>query len=67
MFYNTGIATYVWVLFNRKPEHRQGKVQLIDATEWYGKLRKNLGKKNCELTPADTKEVANNYSHTFKK
>ena len=35
LFYNTGIATYIWVLSNRKPEHRQGKVQLIDATEWY--------------------------------
>ena len=49
MFYNTGIATYVWVLTNRKPEHRRGKVQLIDATKWYRPLRKNLGKKNCEL------------------
>ncbi|MCP4308847.1 MAG: SAM-dependent DNA methyltransferase [bacterium] len=53
MFYNTGIATYVWVLTNRKPEHRRGKVQLIDATEWYQPLRKNLGKKNCELGEDD--------------
>lgn len=52
MFYNTGIATYVWVLTNRKPERRRGKVQLIDATTWFRPLRKNLGKKNCEL--ADT-------------
>ncbi|GHO72602.1 hypothetical protein KSD_03730 [Ktedonobacter sp. SOSP1-85] len=53
MFYNTGIATYIWVLSNRKPEHRRGKVQLIDASseKYYRKLRKNLGKKNCELTP----------------
>ena len=50
MFYNTGIATYVWVLTNRKPAHRRGRVQLIDATEWYRPLRKNLGKKNCELS-----------------
>lgn len=50
MFFNTGIATYVWVLTNRKPEARKGKVQLIDATGWFGPLRKNLGKKNCELT-----------------
>lgn len=50
MFYNTGIATYVWVLTNRKPAHRQGKVQLIDATEWFKPLPKNLGKKNCEFT-----------------
>ena len=49
MFYNTGIATYVWVLTNRKAEHRRGKVQLIDATQWHRPLRKNLGKKNCEL------------------
>ena len=49
MFYNTGIATYVWVLTNRKPAHRAGKVQLIDATGWHRPLRKNLGKKNCEL------------------
>jgi len=53
MFYNTGIATYIWVLTNRKPEHRQGKVQLIDATTWFQPLRKNLGKKNCELGEAD--------------
>ena len=49
MFYNTGIATYVWVITNRKPAHRAGKVQLIDATQWHRPLRKNLGKKNCEL------------------
>ena len=53
MFYNTGIATYVWVLSNRKPEHRRGKVQLIDATQWFKPLRKNLGKKNCELSADD--------------
>jgi type I restriction enzyme M protein len=40
MFYNTGIATYIWVLTNRKPEHRKGKVQLIDATQWFRPLRK---------------------------
>ena len=39
MFYNTGIATYVWVLTNRKPAHRQGYVQLIDATKWFKPLR----------------------------
>jgi type I restriction enzyme M protein len=57
MFYNTGIATYIWVLSNRKPEHRKGKVQLIDATEWYKPLRKNLGKKNCELSEEDIKRI----------
>ena len=53
MFYNTGIATYIWVLTNRKPAHRRGKVQLIDATQWFEPLRKNLGKKNCELSEED--------------
>ena len=57
MFYNTGIATYVWVLTNRKPAHRQGKVQLIDATTWYRPLRKNLGKKNCELGEEDITRI----------
>ena len=61
MFYNTGIATYVWVLTNRKPESRKGKVQLIDATKWYRPLRKNLGKKNCELGPEDIERIC----HTF--
>jgi len=50
MFYNTGIATYIWIVTNEKPEHRKGKVQLINAVNWFTKLRKNLGQKNCELT-----------------
>ena len=57
MFYNTGIATYVWVITNRKPEHRKGKVQLIDATKWFQPLRKNLGKKNCELSEEDITRI----------
>ena len=57
MFYNTGIATYIWVITNRKPEHRKGKVQLIDATEWHRPLRKNLGDKNCELGEEQIKQV----------
>jgi len=61
MFYNTGIATYVWVLTNRKPEHRKGKVQLIDATQWFKPLRKNLGKKNCELAPDDIQRICDTY------
>lgn len=51
MFYNTGIATFIWIVTNRKAAHRQGKVQLIDATSMKSPLRKNLGNKNCELTP----------------
>ncbi|MCX6843490.1 MAG: class I SAM-dependent DNA methyltransferase [candidate division WOR-3 bacterium] len=61
MFYNTGIATYIWVLSNRKPEHRKGKVQLIDATQWFKPLRKNLGKKNCELAEEDIKRICDTF------
>ncbi len=57
MFYNTGIATYIWVLTNRKPAHRQGKVQLIDSTQWFKPLRKSLGKKNCELSADDIARI----------
>ena len=57
MFYNTGIATYIWVLGNRKAAHRQGKVQLIDATQWFKPLRKNLGNKNCELSGEDIRRI----------
>jgi type I restriction enzyme M protein len=61
MFYNTGIATYIWVLTNRKPAHRQGKVQLIDATQWFKPLRKNLGKKNCELSEDDIARICETF------
>ncbi|MBB5336425.1 type I restriction-modification system subunit M [Pectinatus brassicae] len=57
MFYNTGIATFIWVVTNRKAPHRQGKVQLIDATAMKSPLRKNLGNKNCELTPEIRNEI----------
>jgi type I restriction enzyme M protein len=57
LFYNTGIATYVWVLTNRKPEERKGKLQLIDGSGWFKPLRKNLGKKNCELAPEDIERI----------
>jgi type I restriction enzyme M protein len=61
MFYNTGIATYIWVLTNRKPAHRKGKVQLIDATQWFKPLRKNLGKKNCELSDEDIQRICDTF------
>ena len=61
MFYNTGIATYIWVLSNRKPEQRKGKVQLIDATQWYKPLRKNMGKKNCELSEDDIQSICDTF------
>lgn len=50
MFYNTGIATYVWIVSNKKPKARQGKVQLIDASGWWQKMRKGLGSKRKELS-----------------
>ena len=61
IFYNTGIATYIWVLANRKAEHRSGKVQLIDATQWFQPMRRNLGKKNCELADADILRILKHY------
>jgi type I restriction enzyme M protein len=61
MFYNTGIATYIWVLSNRKAAQRKGKVQLIDATKWFTPLRKNLGKKNCELSEADIQRICETF------
>ncbi|MGA2186363.1 MAG: class I SAM-dependent DNA methyltransferase [Bryobacteraceae bacterium] len=61
IFYNTGIATYIWVLSNRKPEHRRGKVQLVDATAWFRPLRKNLGKKNCELSEDDIRRITDTF------
>lgn len=61
LFYNTGIATYIWVLSNRKPTHRMGQVQLIDATQWFKPLRKNLGKKNCELSPEDIERISRSF------
>jgi len=61
MFYNTGIATYIWLLNNRKADECRGKVQLIDATSWYKPLRKNLGKKNCELSGEDIERIVDTF------
>jgi type I restriction enzyme M protein len=61
LFYNTGIATYIWVLSNKKPAHRKGQVQLIDATQWFKPLRKNLGKKNCELSPEHIERISRTF------
>lgn len=57
MFYNTGIGTFIWVLANKKEERRKGKVQLINATAMKEPLRKNMGKKNCELTENNRNEI----------
>ena len=61
MFYNTGIATYIWILSNKKEPRRVGKVQLINATEFYGKMRRSLGNKRRELRPEDIKHIAKEY------
>ncbi|MCW5599848.1 MAG: SAM-dependent DNA methyltransferase [Nitrosomonas sp.] len=57
MFYNTGISTYVWILSNRKPEHRRGFVQLIDASGYWQKMRKSLGSKRKELSDDHITEI----------
>ncbi|WP_027124943.1 type I restriction-modification system subunit M [Gelidibacter mesophilus] len=62
LFYNTGITTYIWILSNNKAAHRKGKVQLIDASELYRKLRKNLGNKNCEFAPEHIDEILKVYT-----
>jgi type I restriction enzyme M protein len=57
MFYNTGISTYIWILSNRKPAERKGKVQLIDASSFWQKMLKSLGSKRKELSPEQIAEI----------
>lgn len=67
MFYNTGIATYIWVLTNRKEQRREGKIQLINATEYYQGMRKSLGNKRKEITTeqiAEIKEIYKSFEET---
>jgi len=61
MFYNTGISTYIWILSNRKPEERKGKVQLIDASSFWQKMRKSLGNKRKELAAVHIEEITKLY------
>lgn len=61
IFYNTGIATFVWVLSNKKDEKRRGKIQLIDASQAFEKLRKNQGSRNCTITPQHTDIIVKTY------
>ena len=61
MFYNTGIATYIWLLDNDKPHERKGKVQLVDATKKFTKMRKNVGSKRNEISPANIDEIVRLY------
>ncbi|WP_201584823.1 type I restriction-modification system subunit M [Psychrobacter sp. HII-4] len=61
MFYNTGIATYVWVLSNKKAAARRGKVQLIDGSNLYSKMRKSLGSKRNEMSDDDIKTIIRSF------
>jgi len=61
MFYNTGISTYVWIVTNHKKPERQGKIQLINAAEFYQKMRKSLGSKRKELGEADIERIVKLY------
>lgn len=61
IFYNTGISTYIWILSNRKEERRKGKIQLIDGSKIKTPLRKNMGKKNCELSKENQREILDIY------
>ena len=63
LFYNTGITTYIWFLSNNKEVKRKGKVILIDASQSFAKLRKNLGEKNCELKPSHIREIQQAYTN----
>ena len=63
MFYNTGISTYVWIVSNRKPAHRKGKVQLIDASAFWQKMRKSLGNKRKELKDEHIDEITRLFGH----
>ena len=62
MFYNTPISTYILILSKNKRNERKGKVQLIDASSFCHKLRKNLGKKKCEITPKDRVKITKLYA-----
>jgi type I restriction enzyme M protein len=67
MFYNTGISTYVWILSNRKPVHRKGKVQLIDASGFWQKMRKSLGSKRKELSDEHIDEITRLFGEFSEK
>ena len=67
IFYNTGITTYIWLLTNRKTEKRRGKVQLIDASQAYEKLRKNQGSRNCTITPEHRNAILKTYMDFVEK
>lgn len=66
LFYNTGIATYIWVLTNRKSPERQGKIQLVNAIDFYKPMRKSLGNKRKEISPEQIEEISKIYAE-FKE
>ncbi len=66
MFYNTGISTYIWIVSNRKPKHRKGKVQLIDASGMWQKMRKSLGSKRKELSSEHIEEITRLFGNAKK-
>jgi type I restriction enzyme M protein len=66
LFYNTGIATYIWVLTNRKSPERQGKIQLVNAVDFYKPMRKSLGNKRKEISPEQIEEISKIYAE-FKE
>ncbi len=66
MFYNTGISTYVWIVSNRKPDERKGRVQLIDASAFWQKMRKSLGSKRKELSPDHIEEITKLFGNCKK-
>jgi type I restriction enzyme M protein len=66
LFYNTGIATYIWILDNHKKADRKGKVQLIDATRMYAKMKKSLGSKRVYMTDDQIAEVVKVYAGNLK-
>ena len=63
MFYNTGIATYIWILSNKKADERRGKVQLIDGSNLYSKMRKSLGSKRNEMSEDDIKTITKSFGN----
>lgn len=63
LFYNTGIATYIWVLSKNKRAERKGKIQLIDASGFFHKLRKALGDKKNEISPEDRSTITKLYAN----
>lgn len=62
MFYNTGIPTFIWILDNEKAKERKGKVQLVNSTQMFEKMRKNLGNKRKEISPQNLRDIVKTYA-----